>query len=159
MYDLMLFTLPFIVACIVITVVVWLVMKAKSEPVKLNSESGDKLAEKPVMQAGDWINATVNIVCGVFMGVALESLIRLMTTDSWPVAVLISLLAAGLIFFVSLFDGLVDRVFSNGIRPAHKPQTVRRAPLLRRLSLPAGLVFGVVLASLGLGDGLLSWIL
>lgn len=155
----MLFTLPFIVACIVITVVVWLVMKAKSGPAKLNSESSNKLAEKPVMQAGDWINATVNIVCGVFMGVAAERLIRLTTTDFWPLAVLISLLAAGLIFYVSLFDSLVDRVFSSGIRPAHKPQTVRRVPLLRRLSLPAGLVFGVVLASLGLGDGLLGWIL
>ena len=124
--------------------------------VRPNSEAGGKRTEETVMQAGDWIYAMVNVVVGVFLGVVIEGLVRLMTTAFWPVAVLILLPSAALFFFESLFDGLVDRVFSRGIRPARKPQTGNRTPL--RLSLPTGVVLGVVFARLGLGNRLLGWI-
>jgi hypothetical protein len=53
-------------------------------------------------------------------------------------------------------DKLLDRLFPIGVRPAPKPQTSGRTPLPRLLSLPAGVVLGVVLARLGLDDTILG---
>jgi uncharacterized protein YacL len=104
------------------------------------------------------IDATVNVVIGIFLGVAVNGLAQLMSTSFWPVAVIILLLVAILFFFESLIASLVDRIFPSGIRPARKPQKVRRAPLPRRLSLPVGLVLGLILARLGLDGVVLGWI-
>jgi hypothetical protein len=55
-----------------------------------------------------------------------------------------------------VFDKLFDRLFSIGVRPARKPQAQGRTPLPRLLSLPAGVVLGVVLARLGLATTILG---
>lgn len=56
------------------------------------------------------------------------------------------------IFIVLAHDRLGIKLFPSWIRPARKPERVRRIPLLWRLSLPAGLVLGVVLAGIGTND-------
>ena len=60
---------------------------------------------------------------------------------------------------MSLHDRSGKKLLPSGIRPARKPESARKTLLLRRLSLPAGLVLGVVLGSLGLDDYLSGWLL
>jgi hypothetical protein len=45
------------------------------------------MSERRNMQAGDWINATVKVVLGVFLGLLIDGLAQLATTAIWPVAV------------------------------------------------------------------------
>lgn len=111
------------------------------------------------MQATDWINAVINVVIGGLLGVAVEGLARLITTALWTLAVVIPLLAVVLFFCMTLFDTVVDWFFPSGIRPARKPHMSRRLPLARRLSLPVGLVIGVVLAKLDVANSVIGWFL
>lgn len=108
------------------------------------------------MQVGDWGNAAINGVIGVFLGVATDGLVQLVTTAFWPLAVVIPFLFAGLFPFIWVFDKLTDRVFPSEVRPARQPRAERRTPLPRLLSLPAGLALGVALARLGLGKAILG---
>lgn len=106
------------------------------------------------MQVGDWVIAALNAAIGALLGAAADGLVQLGTTAFWPVAVLLSLLLVGMILFVVLFDAISDRIFSIGVRGAEKPLADARTPLPRLLSLPAGVVLGVVLARLGIADTL-----
>ena len=58
-----------------------------------------------------------------------------------------------------LFDNAVtkffDWIFPNGIKPAMTAPAKERKPLVRLLSLPSGIVLGVLFAALGLRDALL----
>ena len=119
-------TIAFIVTCIILSAVAWLFVKARTGSAERSKELQDRRAEDLIMQAGDWINATVNVVIGVLLGVVIVSLFQLITTAFWPVAVFIPLLAAAVFFFWSLIDRLAERVFPSGIRPAHSPQQTRR---------------------------------
>lgn len=153
MSEVVLIIIASLVACVVLAVVVWLRVKSDFGPLKSNGEPHGKENEESAMKAGDWFDAVINVGIGVLLGVAMAA------SGSWFVAVLIPLLAAVLFFYMSLFDRLIDKVFPSGIRPAHKSKKVRKAPLVKRLSLPLGLVLGIVLAALGLGDRFLGWLL
>lgn len=59
-------------------------------------------------------------------------------------------------FFDQALDRLFDRLFPSGVRPARVPAPSRRKPLIRTLSLPAGVVLGVLAAALGLSDVILA---
>jgi|GEM_PF-749713 len=143
---------------VVLAVSVWLRVKSIIKPEQQDSELRGKQIDALVMQSGDWANAAVNVVIGVFLGIVINGLVQLISTGLWSVAVLIVVLAAVLFFLESWFDGLFEKVFPSGIRPARKPKKVRKAPLARRISFPSGLVLGIVLAGLGLGDRLLGWL-
>jgi hypothetical protein len=108
------------------------------------------------MQLGDWINAAISLVIGVLLGSAADGLVQTATTAFWPVAVITPLLFAGAFLVMWVSDKLLDRLFPIGVRPATKPQTSGRAPLPRLLSLPVGVVLGLVLARLGLDDTILG---
>jgi hypothetical protein len=58
------------------------------------------------------------------------------------------------------FDGLIgrltERVFPSGIRPSQSPQKKRRKPMTRLISLPAGMLLGVILAQFGLTQTILG---
>jgi hypothetical protein len=108
------------------------------------------------MQGGDWVNAAISVVIGVFLGSAADGLVQLATTAFWPIAVITPLLFAGLFLFMLVLDRLLDRLFSIGVRPARKPKEEGRTPLPRLLSLPAGVVLGVVMARLGLDTMILG---
>ena len=160
MSDLMFITIAMSIAstgaCVVFAVVVWLRLRSNKEPIQQKPEPRTNRA---VMQSGDWANAAVNVVIGVFLGIVINGLVQLISTGLWSVAVLIVVLAAVLFFLESWFDGLFEKVFPSGIRPARKSKKVRKAPLARRLSLPSGLVLGIVLAGLGLDGRILDLIL
>lgn len=108
------------------------------------------------MEVGDWANTAVNLVLGVFVGIAIHGLMQLITTAFWPVAIVISLLFAVVPLIDYWLDWLIDRVFPSGIRAARKPQAEGRTPLPRLLSLPAGLIVGVALARLDLDNAIVG---
>lgn len=114
------------------------------------------MSKRRRMQVSDWVNASINLVIGVFLGIATDGLVQLVTTAFWPLAVVIPLLFAGFFVFIWLFDKLVDRIFPSGVRPARKPQARGGIPVPRLLSLPVGVVLGVALARLGLGDPIIG---
>ena len=163
MSDLMFITIAMSIAstgaCVVFAVVVWLRLRSNKESIQQKPEPHREGTNRAVMQSGDWANAAVNVVIGVFLGIVINGLVQLISTGLWSVAVLIVVLAAVLFFLESWFDGLFEKVFPSGIRPARKSKKVRKAPLARRLSLPSGLVLGIVLAGLGLDGRILGWIL
>lgn len=162
MSDLMFYTIILSIVstgiCVAWAVFVWLRVRTINKPEQQDSELRGKPIDALVMQPGDWANAAVNVVMGVFLGLIINGLVQLISTDLWPAAVLIVVLAAVLLFLDSWIDVLFEKVFPSGIRPAHKSKKVRKAPMARRLSLPSGLVLGIVLAGLGLGDRILGWL-
>lgn len=157
-FYLIILSIVFIGICVVLAVSVWLRVRSINKPEQQDSELRGKRSDPLVMQAGDWANAAVNVVVGAFLGMAINGLVQLMSTGFWSVAVLIVVLAAVLFSSALWFDGLVEKVFPSGIRRARKSKKVRKVPLARRLSLPSGLVLGIVLAGLGLDDRLLVWL-
>jgi hypothetical protein len=75
---------------------------------------------------------------------------------AWMMAMILLLLGGGLFLAIALFDKLFDRLFTVGIRPARNPQPQSPKPLLRVISLPLGLILGVVLAVLDLDGAVLG---
>lgn len=160
MSKLMASILFFVIICVVIAVGVWQLAKSKIKTNQANSESISKEKEyvsgRRSMQFGDWMNMIVLVILGVLLGVAIDGLVRLLTTAFWPVAVIIPFLFISVLLLGELFDGFVDRIFPSGIRPARKPKTANRTPLLRLLSLPIGFMVGITLARLGFSDAILK---
>ncbi len=149
--------LIFTVVGLTIAAGVWFLVRANSQP---SAGSGGATGDLSNMRIMDWFNTAVNIVVGVLLGIGIAGLVQLITTGFWFVAILIPILFAGVLLFDSLINGLVDRIFSTGIRSPRRPKARRRrAPLLKRLSLPVGILIGIALAQVGLGDPLLGIIL
>lgn len=153
MSDLTNVVLAFIVAGLTIATGLGLLVRATSQRSASASESPQQPSNMRII---DWFNSAVNIVMGVLLGIVIAGLAQLITTDFWLVAILIPILFAGLLLFDGLINGLLDKVFPSGIRPARKAQVPRPAPLLKRLSLPVGIVVGIALAQAGLGDKLIG---
>src|SRR6056297_627847 len=153
MPDPMIDTIDLVIAsvffCAVIALVVWLRVKPSDKLEKQASELRDQRAAALLTQAGHWASFAVNVVIGIFLGVAVNGLIQLMFTGAGVAVFNLLMLAAALFLIVFLHDRLGEKLFPSGIRPARKAKTARKKPLMRRLGLPAGLVVGVVLASLG----------
>lgn len=112
------------------------------------------------MEPADWLNATVNVAIGLFLGLALNGLLQLVADGAWAVAAIIAGLSVGVAVVLIFFDGLIgrvfERVFPSGIRPAHSPGAEAPKPISRLLSLPLGMVLGVILAQLGLTNAILG---
>lgn len=140
--------------CVVMAVVVWLRLRSSSKLDKRDSELHDQRTAKILMRTGDWANTAIKVVIGVFLGVAAHGVAELMLRGAWFLVLIIALLSAGLFLVVLLHDFIGEKLFPSGIRPARKQQTKPKVPLLRRLSLLAGLVLGIVLAALELDDPL-----
>ncbi len=85
-------------------------------------------------------------------------IVQLVTDGAWGMALIVVMLGVALLLLI-YFDGLIgrllDRIFPSGVRSATPPRDDRK-PLVRRLSLPAGLVLGVFLALFGLADTILG---
>lgn len=114
------------------------------------------MSERRKMGVGDWFNAAINVLIGVLLGSVVYGLVQLVAGGSWMMAVILVLFGGGLFLFMVLSDKLFDRLFPIGIRPAKNPQPQPPKPLLRVLSLPLGLILGVVLALLGFDKTLLD---
>ena len=153
MSEIVLINVASLVACVVYAVVVWLRVKNDFGPLTSNGEPHGKQNQKSAFKTGDWFDAAMNTVIGVFLGLAVVA------SGSWFIAVLIPLLAAMLFFYISLFNRVIDKIFPSGIRATQKSKKTRKISLAKRLSFPFGLILGVVLAALGLGDRFLGWLL
>ena len=114
------------------------------------------MSERRDMAVTDWLDAFINLVIGILLGMAAASLVQLATTDFWPLAIVIPILFAGVFLFIRVFDGLFERIFSIGVRPARKPRPEGKKPLVLLFSLPAGLVLGVILERIGLSGTILD---
>jgi len=150
-------------ACLVIAMVVWVRAKpndrGEERGEKRTSDRRDQQTASMIRQAGDWASAAVNLMIGALLGVAINGLTRLMFSGAWLAVINLLVLFAALSLIVWLHDRLGDWLFPSGIRPARNPKRTRETPMFRRLSLPAGLVLGLVLAGLGRDDWLYRWVL
>ena len=151
-----------VAACLIIAVGVWLFLRTeintnRAESAATGSESG-RINERRRMQTGDWFNAAISLIIGMLLGSVIDGLAQFITTGLWLPAVAIVFLGAGFFLFMLVFDKVGDRLFSIGMRPAPKRQAKGPTPLPRFISLPVGVVLGVVLARLGFDDTILGMI-
>lgn len=110
------------------------------------------------MTIGDWLNSLVNVVVGLFFGMAAYLLAALIGAGAWISAIGVIVPFVVLWFFVAAFDRLIDWLFPSDIRPARTPAPRQRKPLARTLSLPAGFALGVLAAALELTQGILEFL-
>lgn len=161
MFELTIFLFS-VVTCVIIAISVWLTLKSIKKTRPANSESSsrsdDYVAVRSIMQFGDWVNTVILVFLGIILGIVIDALMQLLTTALWPVAIIIPLIFAGVLLFGKLFDEILNRIFPGGIRPARKPQVASRKPLPRLLSLPVGLIIGIIMVRLGYGDAILRMI-
>ena len=158
MFNEIIFSIASIGVFVVMAVALWLRVRSGSKHEKKDVELHDQRTAVLVMQADDWFSAVVNAVIGVLLGGAIYRLAELMLSGAWFYVVILVVLAAALFLIVQLHDFIGEKLFPSGIRPARNPQAKRKKPLLRRLSFPAGLVVGIVLAAFGLDDPLIGWL-
>lgn len=108
------------------------------------------------MEAEDWLSAGFNVVVGLLLGLALNGLLQLVVTGFWLLAAIVLIITLGFLLVHWLFDGLIVRPFFSGFLREQGLQPEGRTPLGRLLSLPAGLVLGVILAEFGLTKAILG---
>lgn len=113
------------------------------------------MAIRRKMQLGDWFNCAMLLAVGLFLGLALANMVQLIGTPFWPIIIIIPVLFGGVFLLEWLLDSLVERVFGLGIKPAPKSKNGHRRPIILLLSLPAGIVIGLVGMQFGLDDILL----
>lgn len=108
------------------------------------------MANRRKMQAGDWFNGTALLAVGVFLGLALDGMSDLVGTAFWPLIIIIPVLFGAVFVFAQVFEGMIARIFPSGIKPAAGHQKNEQRPLALVLSLPCGLVLGVIGGQMGL---------
>lgn len=89
------------------------------------------------------------------MGFAVDNMFQLGRTAFWPLIFVVPILFAGVFLFVWGFDRLIDRMFPSGVRARDAKTAKERRPLALLLSLPSGVVIGLIAAQFGLADLLL----
>lgn len=107
------------------------------------------------MEPRDWINAVALMAMGVCLGLALDLLLTLDRATFSMTAISMAILFWGLIAASSVIDGLFERLFPGGIKPARNAPAKERRPLAVLASLPAGILIGLTGAQFGLGGLLL----
>ena len=108
------------------------------------------------MHLGDWFNSAGLCIVGLYLGLAVHGLSQLVgTVFFWPVLFFIMIMWGAIYLFDNVITQVFDRIFPNGIKAAKNPTAKERKPLALLLSLPFGIVLGVILAGLGLRDTLL----
>lgn len=107
---------------------------------------------------GDWIQTAVNGVIGVFLGIAVYGLLSLVMSGAWWLALILLVLFAVLFLILLLTDKLFDRLMPVRIHRVKTRGPAPRKPLAVVLSMPAGLIIGILLAMLGLSESVLNLI-
>ena len=158
MFNEIIFSIASTGIVVVMAVVLWLRVRSGSKLNEKDAKLPNQRTAALFMEAGDWASIPVNIVVGVLLGVAIHGVAELMLRGAWFYVVILVVLSAALFLIVRLHDFIGEKLFPSGIRPARNPQAKRKRPLLRRLSFPAGLVVGIVLAALGLDIPLTDWL-
>ena len=108
------------------------------------------------MVLGDWFNSAGLCIVGLYLGLVVHGMSQLVGTALFlPMLILVMIIWGAMFLFDNVINGFFDWMFPNGIKPAKNPPAKERKPLARLLSLPCGIVLGVILAELGLRDTLL----
>ena len=112
------------------------------------------------MSSEDWLTAGFNVAIGLFLGLALNGLWQLVANGSWLLAAVALAMGVGAALALFLFEGLAARLtrwlFPGGVLPAPPAAGKARRPVLRLVSLPVGILVGVVLARFGLTETILG---
>ena len=106
---------------------------------------------RPSMQVFDWLNWIGIFAVGVFLGMALDSLIDLANVGAWgSIFMLLGLSTAGLIAFF-LMERMINFI---AIGRFSEPKQLRklRKPLALSFALPIGIITGVIGAQFGLAN-------
>src|SRR6056297_570274 len=141
---------------LVLAIVIWMRMEPNRKSGEPEAGSDHQRTASLVTQVGHWASAAVRFVIGLLLGVAVNGLVQLMVAGAWVAVVNLLVLAAVLFLIVRAHERLGDLLFPSGIRPARNAKK-KQKPFVRRVALPAGLVGGVGVASLGLDGWLLGW--
>ncbi len=108
------------------------------------------------MMLSDWFNSAGLCIVGLYLGLVVQSMSQLIGSALfWPMLIFIMIMWGIMSLFYNVIEGFFDWMFPNGIKPAENPPAKERKPLARLLSLPCGIILGVMLAELGLKDTLL----
>ena len=98
------------------------------------------MSERRKMGVGDWMDAAINVVIGVFLGSVIYGLAQLVASGSWLMAMILILLGGGLFLIMVLSDKLPDRLFhwsmailvrSIPIRACSRARTAWRSCIMR----------------------------
>lgn len=107
------------------------------------------------MNMGDWFNSIAFLAVGIYVGLAVDGILKLDWVIFWIFAIGMPIVFWVFIALSGMIDGLIDRILPGGIKPARNPRPKERKPLLVLFSLPAGVVAGLVGARFGLAGLLL----
>ncbi|VVT00605.1 conserved membrane hypothetical protein [Roseovarius sp. EC-HK134] len=100
----------------------------------------------------DWIHSSINVAIGILIVLVAEGLARLVSTEFWPLALVIPILVACLVLFEKVFNGLIDWEFPKETDSPRKFDSKGDTPIVRHLSLPIGIVVGLLFALLDWTD-------
>jgi hypothetical protein len=113
------------------------------------------MSDRQKMNSFDWIVAAALLAVGVYLGLALAGLIGLEGVAFWNTVIYV-LISFGFVFlFIYYMGDISDRVLNGTKTPASVKRWRRRKPVALLLSLPVGVVIGVVGSRFGLSDLLL----
>lgn len=105
------------------------------------------------MMLGDWFNSAALCIVGLYLGLVVYGMSQLIgTAFFWPMLVFIMIIWGIICLFDNVVSRFFDWIFPSGIKPARTAPAKERKPLASLLSLPCGIVLGVILAELGLRD-------
>jgi len=113
------------------------------------------MGDRQKMNLLDWIVAAALLAAGLYLGLALAGLIGLEGAAFWHTVTYV-LIPFGFLFILIFYMGEIsDRALNGTKKPASVKRWQRRKPVALLISLPVGVVIGVVGSRFGLGDLLL----
>lgn len=108
------------------------------------------------MLLGDWFNCAALCIVGIYLGLVVHGMSRLVgTTFFWPMLIFLVLMWGGMSLFYNVVENAFDWMFPSWIKSAKTPSAKERRPVALLLCLPFGIALGAILAEIGLTDTLL----
>lgn len=110
------------------------------------------MADRHKMQLFDWVIAASLCAVGFYLGLALAALITMDGAAFW-LTVIYVLIPFGFVFvFIYYMNDLGDWIFPGSVKSSAPARMRKRRPVLLYLSVPAGVVIGVIGAQFGLTE-------
>ena len=109
------------------------------------------MSERRKMQFIDWVMSASFLAIGLFLGLAVGEWLKLDGIARWLTLIYIFIPFGFVFLFIIFMHDLWDRIFFN-IKPASSSRYEKAKPLTLLLSLPVGLLVGVIGAEFGLSE-------
>ena len=117
----------------------------------------ENMSHRRAVDFHDWINVALLVFIGILLGIAIESVYKLIAMGAWFIALIVTVP----FLFVFLLEILMDKVFNQfftiGVRRVYEPKNQKKKPLIVMLSFPTSFVFGFLLAKAGMGNTFLDF--